>query len=322
MSETQNDYDSPWKEALKRFFPDFMALFFQEAYADIDWARGHEFLDKELQQVTPEAASGRRQVDTLTKIWRKGGDEVWVLVHVEVQSQVEAGFAERMYVYNYRLYDRYRRQVASLAVLADEQPSWRPQRFGYELWGCRAELIFPNVKLWDYRQRWSELESSRNPFATVAMAHLKAQETRHDPHVRQRWKIWLARRLYETGHTRQEIISLFRLIDWLLQLPEPLEDNFWQEIRSYEEQIKMDYITSVERRAIKQGIEQGIERGMQREALRQLMRVLRYRFGDAALPMLEEPLQGLSVADLESLMDVALDASSVEVFLHKVPNSE
>jgi hypothetical protein len=29
-------------------------------------------------------------------------------------------FAERMFVYNYRLYDRYRRPIASMAVLADE----------------------------------------------------------------------------------------------------------------------------------------------------------------------------------------------------------
>ena len=60
MSETQDDYDSPWKEALKRYFPDFMALFFHQAHVDIDWARGHEFLDKELQQVTPEAAAAPR----------------------------------------------------------------------------------------------------------------------------------------------------------------------------------------------------------------------------------------------------------------------
>ncbi|MEI2689585.1 MAG: hypothetical protein V9H69_07660 [Anaerolineae bacterium] len=79
------------------------------------------------------------------------------------------------------LYDWHRKQVASLAVLADEQAGWRPQQFGYELWGCRAKLDFPTVKLLDYRKQWSKLEFSVNPFATVVMAHLKAQETRRDP---------------------------------------------------------------------------------------------------------------------------------------------
>ncbi len=64
------------------------------------------------------------------RVWRQDGAEAWVLVHVEVQSQAEADFAERMYIYNYRLFDRFRRRVASLAVLGDERAGWRPDRFG------------------------------------------------------------------------------------------------------------------------------------------------------------------------------------------------
>jgi hypothetical protein len=55
MSDHQVDYDSPWKEALERYFEAFMAFFFPQAHSDIDWARGYEFLDKELQQVVREA---------------------------------------------------------------------------------------------------------------------------------------------------------------------------------------------------------------------------------------------------------------------------
>jgi hypothetical protein len=38
--------------------------------------------------------------------------------HIEVQGQVEPDFPEPMYVYNYRLFDRYHRPVASFAILA------------------------------------------------------------------------------------------------------------------------------------------------------------------------------------------------------------
>ncbi len=43
------DYDSPWKEALERFFPEFLALLFSAIYAEIDWSKGVQFLDKEFQ---------------------------------------------------------------------------------------------------------------------------------------------------------------------------------------------------------------------------------------------------------------------------------
>ena len=57
------DYDSPWKEALDRYFELFLAFFFPHAHAEIDWLRGYEALDKELQQVVREAELGRRVVD-------------------------------------------------------------------------------------------------------------------------------------------------------------------------------------------------------------------------------------------------------------------
>src|SRR5437870_5683121 len=114
------DYDSPWKEALDAYFEAFLLLLFPNIHAQIDWSRGYESLDKEFQQVVREAEVGRRYVDKLVKVWTKEGAERWVLVHVEVQTTRDPDFPERMYVYNYRIHDRYNRKVASLAVLADD----------------------------------------------------------------------------------------------------------------------------------------------------------------------------------------------------------
>jgi hypothetical protein len=61
-----------------------MAFFFPQAHAEIDWPRGYEVLDKELQQVVRAAETGRRVVDKLVKVWRRDGQEAWVLIHVEV----------------------------------------------------------------------------------------------------------------------------------------------------------------------------------------------------------------------------------------------
>ncbi|MCA2807058.1 DUF4351 domain-containing protein, partial [Microcystis sp. M095S1] len=46
--------------------------------------------------------------------------------------------AERIYVYNYRIFDKYRRRVASFIVLGDENTNWRPSEFGYEIFGCQV----------------------------------------------------------------------------------------------------------------------------------------------------------------------------------------
>ncbi|WP_248277923.1 hypothetical protein [Brasilonema sp. UFV-L1] len=49
MSNPQTEFDSPWKDILQRYFEDFMRFFFPEVHGEIDWLRGFEFLDKELQ---------------------------------------------------------------------------------------------------------------------------------------------------------------------------------------------------------------------------------------------------------------------------------
>src|SRR5262245_65444420 len=57
-SAAMADYDSPWKEMLDGYFPAFMAFFFPAAAAEIDWSRGYESLDTELQQIVRDAALG------------------------------------------------------------------------------------------------------------------------------------------------------------------------------------------------------------------------------------------------------------------------
>jgi hypothetical protein len=66
--ESITDFDSPWKDVIDRFFEPFMAFFFPQAQADIDWSRNHEMLDKELQKIIRSAKQGRRYVDELVKV--------------------------------------------------------------------------------------------------------------------------------------------------------------------------------------------------------------------------------------------------------------
>jgi hypothetical protein len=57
-----DDYDTPWKDALTRYFREFMSFYFPDAYQEIDWTVPHLFLEQELAQVVHGAELGCRRV--------------------------------------------------------------------------------------------------------------------------------------------------------------------------------------------------------------------------------------------------------------------
>ena len=173
-----DDLDSPWKEVVEHAFPEFIDFYFPHASRQIDWARGYTFLDKELQKIARDGELGRRYVDKLVRVTTLAGEEDWLCVHIEVQGEVDHDFERRMFVYNYRIFDTYDRPVASLAVLADNDPTWRPDHFEYERLGCRHSLHFPVAKLVDYIADEASLLANPNPFALITAAHLYTRRTR------------------------------------------------------------------------------------------------------------------------------------------------
>ncbi|MEO0933805.1 MAG: cytosolic protein [Cyanobacteria bacterium J06641_2] len=299
MTNPNTEYDSPWKEIIQLYFEDFMLFFFPQVHSQIDWSRGFEFLDQELQQVVRDAELGKRLVDKLVKVYRISGEEIWVLVHIEIQSQEEGKFPERMFVYNYRIFDRYKRPVASLAVLADSSSTWRPNQFGYELFGCTVDFRFPVVKLVDYQQRLSELEESRNPFSTVVLAHLAALQTRDNRVERKAQKLALVRRLYEKEFSREQVLNLFAFLDWMLTLPLDLEREFLVEVENLVEEQRMKYVTSVERIARRESLLKGIEVSLE------------VKFGSEGLNLLSEISQIDDVKQLENILEGIKTSSSV-----------
>jgi hypothetical protein len=315
----QQDYDSPWKEILTRFFPHFMAFFFPDIHAAIDWPRGFEFLDKELQKIAVKAALGRRLADKLVKVYLLDGREVWVLIHIEVQGKRERGFALRMFVYHYRIFDSYAKKVVSLAILTDDDPRWRPSEFGYDLFETGLRLKFRAVKLLDYTDQWEALAASKNPFAVVAMAHLKALETRRSPQLRFRWKLELVKGLYERGYETEDVRQLFRFIDWLMMLPEELEKKLEDELAEFEEERRMEYLSGMERRAIQrglekgmqQGLQQGLEQGLEQGAASIVLRQLLRRLGELK-PSVIRRVETLPLEKLEQLSEALLDFTSAK----------
>jgi glycosyltransferase involved in cell wall biosynthesis len=306
----QDDFDSPWKEILQYYFSDFMAFFFPIAYQDIEWSRNYEFLDKELQKVVRDSELGKRLVDKLVKVWLKDGEESWILVHIEVQTQKDEDFTKRMYVYNYRKFDKQNHSVVSLAILGDEHPSWKPDQFRYGRWGCEAGIRFPVIKLLDYRDQWNDLEKDPNPFAVVVMAHLKTQETRNNYLERKKWKFNIAKALYERGYQKDDIIRIFKFIDWMMFLPEELQASFWDDILEYEEEKKMPYVLSIERIATEKGIERGIRKS--------LIKALELRFEAVPKKLIDTINNITNMEILEALYIHAIKCKSIKEFEEKI----
>jgi hypothetical protein len=97
------DFDGAWKEAIEFYFEAFVMFFFPWIHGEIDWAKGHSFLDKEFQQIVRDAATGRRYVDKLVKVSLPDGHEAWILIHIEVQGAADRQFPKRMDTYNHRI---------------------------------------------------------------------------------------------------------------------------------------------------------------------------------------------------------------------------
>ena len=99
QDQPASDFDGAWKYALEQQFDTFLAFFFPQAHAAIDWQRPVVVRDNELQQVAPEDQAGKQRVDRLVEVYRLDGEPALVLVHIEIQAQRDSAFASRMFRY-------------------------------------------------------------------------------------------------------------------------------------------------------------------------------------------------------------------------------
>lgn len=162
-----------------------------------------------------------------------------------------------MFVYYYRLFNRYNRAMCSLAILAGARRRGRPQSCQHNLWACRLRFEFPVVKLIKWLPRLAELEANPNPFAAIVAGHLLGQQTRRNAQQRLAHRLRLMRGLLQRGLSREDIERLLNLIDWFMALPPAEEAIFWEEIERYEKENIMPHMTSIEKRGPVRGRAEG-----------------------------------------------------------------
>ena len=217
-----NRNDILWKGILEDLFADFLIFFIPDAPQQIDFDRGFEFLDKELEQVFPpdEDIFKPRHIDKLVKVFTRQGDEHWVLIHIEVQGQADKTFAQRMFTYYSRLFDRYLRPITAFAILSDKTRSFHPVAFEQEFLGTRLSYRFNTYKILD--QSVADLEASENPFAVVVLTVLAALKKKQvDETELLVLKLELARRLLAKPFSKFTIRALMNFLRHYVRFQKP-----------------------------------------------------------------------------------------------------
>ncbi len=297
---TRNESDTAWKEILDAYFKEFMDYCLPELSELIDWGKPFVSLDKELQAISKDIENGKRLLDKLFKVYLKDGCEQWILIHIEIQGTLDSEFEKRMFIYGYRIFDRYKQPVVSCAILTDDNKKWRPRGYKIGLAGSHLSSEFLVIKLIDYRDRRNELEISMNPFASVILVQLAALNAKSKPDVqRKQVKFALTRRLYEKGFNKKQVNNLYKFIDWLIGLPPMLEIEYLDEVYDLEESTKMAYVTNAEKFGIEKGITIGKKQGIEMKALE----IAKCRLEEGCELAFVERVTKMSLAQLESLQE-------------------
>ncbi len=316
LPEQNSDYDSAWKDVIEELFEPFLLFFFPHIHADIDFDREILFLSKELRKLEPDHNVGKRVADTLAKVYLKDGTRrcICILIHVEVQGTKEPDFPQRMFVYYYRIFDKFREEgneVVSLAILTDEDRNYRPDQYSVKRWGFEFTLKIPMVKIVDYKSdpaKMEQLKISGSPMAMVVRTQLESFKAKKaKPRGKFNKKLDLIRQCYMRGYRKEQIRTLLKFIDWILRLPVDLQDELKQEVYKIEEENKMAYIPTWEREARDEGIQIGTEKGLKkghREGHREANRTNAVKMVQSGIAInLAAQITGLSALEIRQLVD-------------------
>lgn len=248
MPQKKNiDSDSHWKRLIFQWLGQFIDFYCPTLYEHLDTSRPYEFLDKEFEKIMQDdKKKGNKRCDALVKVFLKSGEEKWILIHIEVQHGPDKHFAERMFVYFYRIYDKYKASVEPIAVFTGGDVPPKPAN-AYISNGIVRQLKYEYAvyKVKDQKEadKIATLEQSNNPFALVTLACLYVMKTKVTDYDKKNnrvakkqqqrllFKLRLMRLLHQKGYDRKTIESLFSFIRYVVALPDELEINFIEEIK-------------------------------------------------------------------------------------------
>ncbi len=257
-----NDY--LWKGIIEDLVEDFLLFFFPAFFGDFDLSKGVEFLDKELDQLFIESNDIQRRIDKLIKVYMKDGQERWFLIHVEVQGYHDLEFPLRMYIYEYRIYDKYGVHPVSIAIYTDKNKSFKPNEYKHGFMGTEITYKYNTYKVLE--QDLAFLQDSNNPFATVIeCVYVALQKGEITDDELYSLKLDLVKKLLKKNFSKKKIVNILNFIKYYVRFKDERNgSNFDADIakitnKKYNMGVQEILIWQAQNKGIEQGIEQGRE---------------------------------------------------------------
>lgn len=191
-----HDYDAAWKTVLEAFEQEIVELLFPEIYEKVNWEIESESLDNELLEIQKEIFTKEETKkvisDKIIKVKLKDNESKILFIHVEVQSYFskEQVFAERMFRYFYRIWDKFRYKyedysdIVGSVIYTYRGSMGKDKNYVYKLPNLKEDILTYNFRTIDVESLKLENINDNNPLKLV-------------------FKI--AKRLLETGASDKEI---------------------------------------------------------------------------------------------------------------------
>jgi hypothetical protein len=280
-------YDILWKGMIEEVMEDLLLFVEPGIGSELDLERGFVYLDKELVEIYPEPdqPSKTRVVDKLVKSFLRDGSEHWVLLHIEVQAKNNKDFAGRMFNYFIRLFSKYGRSVAAIAVLTGKDGSKMSAAYEDRCLWMRARYEYKTLAITDYPDE--VLAASTNPFAVVMMVAKETllqvkggEEERDNVLLEQKLRIvrLLKERMEVFGERKTRAILTFLKNYVVFKKPETNRNFMEQADQLLGKSKTMGIFEQLAEIKHQEGVEEGIQIGKQegkQENLQALERAIR-----------------------------------------------
>ncbi len=236
--------------------------------------------------------------------------------------QHDPDLPRRLFIYHYRIFDKYGVSPLTLAILGDTSRKWRPTSYRHQLFGCGITFHFRICKTIDFEDKLDDPRYRHQQTLFIIAAHLGTQQHRQNPVHLSAYRVDLTVQLTHEGYTDSEIHRLLRLIDWLMPLPDEFKIQFRNQLQQRLPAKTMPHITLFEELALKEGLEKGLEKGLVeglekgilQTAREAILDVLDTRFGQVPVSVRERVNDIGSERTLKELHRRAILTPSLEEF--------
>lgn len=307
--------DRLWKEVIEHLFEDFCHFFLADLAKDVDFKKGFEFLDQEFSKIELKSVEKKRCVDKLVKVFLKSGKEQWVLIHIEVQGYYDKDFEERMFIYYYRIFDTFKKDIVSLAIFTEGKKKFKPSCYQKEFYQTKLEYQYRTYKVLD--QQEEKLLKHSNPFALAILAAKYSLRAKNKDSEKVQFKLQLIRLLIKKKSSREKIQALFRFIDGALQIRDLAQEQlFFEQIKQFSGEKTMEFMTNFEHASFVRGEKKGEKKDekkgkkeVYKEAIQDLLEV---KFPQHGLLLMDKIKNLRSLEKLQNIKAVLKAAKTLD----------